>query len=680
MKKETLFIAGAIACSVTFFSGRGALAETATAPAPLLDPLFHDHAVLQRGEPIPVWGEAAPGATVTVTLSGASQSAKADATGHWRLAMPALEAGGPYTLQAASDSGTTETASDVLVGDVYLCAGQSNMVLGVNRAFNSRAEIEDSADDGIRLLTVPMETSLVPREAFVRPAPWVAASPETVPEFSAACFYFARELRKQMHVPLGLIDASWGGANILTFMSESAIRKAGGNDIDLAALDLYRNDSGAGLARWSELWESWWHGYAATHGEPSEPWSDSLDTGSWTAAPAGLGRWDDWSGTPLPGFTGQVWYRTTVNVSAEQAREVGTLSLGPINEEDMSFVDGKVVGTTFGYGSERVYQLPPGALHAGANTVTVSVLCTYRGCGMLRSAARRGAAFADGSSVSLAEPWRYRIGAKSGVPRAPWGAVAGLGMAYNGMIAPLAGYGVRGVIWYQGESNTGDAQAYRGLLSGMMSDWRGDFGKDTPFLIVQLPDYGKPPIKPEESGWAELRDAQRDVVAHDPHSALIVTIDIGEHYDLHPPDKQDLGKRLVRAALHLIYGEPIFPGGPLALGVERQRGRVLVAFGRVENGLVAYGAPAPIGFELCGPAQASCRYASAHILGTTVALDVPAKFTPSHVRYCWADGPICTLFDGADLPAAPFDLPIAGKQRATAPARAKSRLHTAKAR
>jgi sialate O-acetylesterase len=648
----------------------------AAAP-PLLNPLFEDHAVLQRGRPIPVWGETSAGAAVTVTLGAASASATADAAGRWRALLPAMEAGGPYALEAKSSSGAVAAAQDILLGDVFLCAGQSNMVLGVNRSLNARAEIENAADDGIRLLTVPQETSLVPRSAFATSAVWAAASPQTVPEFSAACFYFARELRKSVHVPLGLINASWGGANILSFMSEDAVRASGKRDAGLAVLDLYRSDPTQGIARWADLWETWWHDYALKHGEPADPWASALGTEGFVVAPTGLGRWDDWSSTALPGFTGQVWYRTTVTVTPEQAGEPATLSLGAINEEDMTFVDGHAVGTTFGYGSDRRYALAPNTLHAGENSIAVSVLCTYRGCGMFGSPQKRVLSFAQGGSVPLDNSWSYRVGApmSARVPRAPWGAVAGLGMAYNGMIAPLGGYGLRGVVWYQGESNTGEALAYRDLLSGLMGDWRRSFGADLPFLVVQLPDYGRPPTKPEDSQWAALREAQREAVAQDPHAALIVTIDIGEHSDLHPPDKQNVGRRLARATLNLIYGQNIRAGGPVAVSVRRAGRHVLIGFRDVEKQLVAYNAATPIGFELCGSLEASsCRFASAHLLrGDAVTLDVPERFVPTHVRYCWADGPVCTLFDEEGLPVAPFDLPIASSRSS----KKRQAVHTA---
>jgi sialate O-acetylesterase len=636
------------------------LATPAFADGALLSTLFQDHAVLQRGVPIRVWGQAVPGAKVSLSLAGAGAEATADAAGNWNASLPAMTAGGPYTLTARSDAGQSQTASDVLIGDVYLCSGQSNMQLGVDHTLNADAEIRDSANDTIRLLTVPMKISAAPLADFPAPVAWQAAGPSTVGPFSAACYYFGRDLQKHVHVPLGLINDDWGGSNIRTWMSGEALRAQGGLDDKLDVLSLYAKDPAAATRRWGEMWEDWWRArVATTPGE--EPWSATLNDSDWSVAPADMGYWTDWNVPELAHFVGAVWYRTTLTLTAAQAAEASTLSLGTINEEDETWVDGAPVGNTFGYAAPRSYELAAGTFHEGENSIVVNVLCTYRGCGMFGPAEDRAIKFTDGTSVPLAGPWHYKIVPPEigQVPRAPWGSVAGLGMAYNAMIAPLRDYGLRGVLWYQGESNTDEPETYRALLAGMMMDWRRQFAADLPFLIVQLPDYGAPPVKPQDSGWARVREAQRQAVAGDANAALIVTIDIGSHSDIHPADKEAVGARLARAARALIYGETIVPGGPIAVDARREKNAVVVRFKDAEDGLVAYDASDPIGFELCGVAQASCRYAAAQIKDDEISIAVPKGFSPARVRYCWADGPICTLFDGARLPAGPFDMQLA---------------------
>jgi sialate O-acetylesterase len=378
-------------------------------------------------------------------------------------------------------------------------------------------------------------------------------------------------------------------------------------------------------------------------------------------APKDLGIWSEWKVPSLEHYAGHMWFRTSVSLTAAQAAQGTQISLGTITEEDQTWINGQFVASTFGYGEPRSYALAPGLLHEGSNDILINDYCGWRGCGMFGPPEARAILLKDGSTVPLAGPWRYEpVPSSVGTsPRVPWGATAGLTMAYNAMIAPLAPYGLRGVLWYQGESNTGDPQAYRGLLKGWMEDWRGLFQAPAlPFLIVQLPDYGLPPIEPEDTSWARLRESQRLVVAGDPNAALAVTIDIGDHMGLHPADKQEVGRRLSLAARRLIYGDTTVKSGPLPVSADRSRGTVTVRFAGVNGKLMAVNATQPVGFELCGPTQQTCRFVSASIRGTTVSLTVPRGLNPTRVRYCWGDGPLCTLYDSTRIPTVPFELAL----------------------
>ena len=359
-------------------------------------------------------------------------------------------------------------------------------------------------------------------------------------------------------------------------------------------------------------------------------------------------------------FTGLIWFRTTVTLSAAQAAAPATLNLGRINQVDQTWLNGHPVGNTFGYGTERSYPLAPGALHAGENTLVVNVLSTYGGGGLLAGGAPRALQFAGGAAVPLDGPWQYRVvpAALGYPPRAPWESVGGLTTIYNAMIAPLGAYGLRGALWYQGESNTDEAAGYHRLLTGLLADWRHQFGAGLAFLVVQLPNYGPPATTPGESGWATVREAQRQVVAHDARAGLAVTIDVGDAHNLHPTNKQAVGARLARAARHVIYGAPLAPSGPVPRAATRSGDHVVVEFADVEGALLAYSHDSPIGFELCGAGAGSCRYAQATLHNAQVWLANPDGGTASRVRYCWADSPVCTLFDRSGLPAGPFELPI----------------------
>ncbi|HEY5782402.1 MAG TPA: sialate O-acetylesterase [Lysobacter sp.] len=633
-------------------------AGAADADAPLLNTMFQDHAVLQRGQSIRIWGRTRPNEEVRVTFAGKKASARAGADGRWEAQLPALKAGGPYTLTATAGD-VTQTVNDVLAGDVWLCSGQSNMELQVWRSLDARAEIAAADNDRIRLLTVPQSGNAVPQEQFAGPVAWRATTSDTLRDFSAACFYFARELQKTVDVPMGLINSAWGGSRIQAWTSGGALRATGHYDDELDVLALYSRDPIAAVGRWGEVWGRWWRARSDV-AAGDEPWAANYAEGKdWRNAPATLGAWERWGVPELAEFDGMVWYRTSVKLTAQQAAQEAVLALGSADEMDMTWINGQAVGATYGAGTGREYPLPRGLLHEGENTVVVNVLDTYRDGGLSGPASAHGLRFKDGSRVPLDGVWKYRIvPGYDSPPRAPWQTAAGLSTLYNGMIAPIGRYSLRGVLWYQGESNTFESDRYADLLRSWRTDWRTRFGADLPVLLVQLAGYGKATIQPAESGWAMLREAQRHVADEDPRTGLVVTIDIGDHYDVHPPNKQEVGRRLARAARHLVYGEKLPASGPAPRSVARAGDAVVVTFEGNTGDLVAQGAPGPIGFELCGPQPESCRYAEAKAWGNTVTLRAPMEHEATRVRYCWADGPVCTLFDGVPLPAVPFEMPI----------------------
>ena len=635
--------------SVVFAAERG---------PPLLHAMFQDHAVLQRDQPIRVWGQAQPGAEVQIALAGKRTSVRADGEGRWQAQLPPLPAGGPYTLAATSGS-ATQTVRDVLLGDVWLCAGQSNMELQVWRALDARAEIAGAANERIRLLSVPQAGDATPRGTFAAPTRWQKTTPETVRDFSAACYYFSRELQKTVDVPMGLINAAWGGSRIQGWISGEGLRATGLYDDELDVLALYARDPVAAAGRWGEIWAAWWRGLPGV-AAGDEPWEPDATHAAWRAVPGELVAWEQWGVPQLAEFSGMLWYRTTIALTAQQAAQDAVLSMGVADEIDLTWVNGRAVGSAYGGNADdRHYRLPKGLLREGENVVVVNVLDTYSEGGLVGPASTRALRFADGSSVRLDGAWQYRIVTEDtqASPLAPWQSAAGLSTLYNAMIAPIGRYGLRGIAWYQGESNTFEAGRYRGLLRALRQDWRARFGEDLPLLVAQLANYGPASTRPGESEWAELREAQRLAVAGDARTALAVTIDIGDRYDLHPPNKQELGRRLARAAQHAAFGETIPPSGPVPLSAKREGDAVAVRFGDVTDGLVAYGAERPVGFELCGAQAGSCGYADAEIRGDTVLLRAPVA-DAVRVRYGWADSPVVTLFDGAGLPAGPFEIPV----------------------
>jgi len=625
---------------------------------PLLHPMFQDHGVLQRDRTIIVWGDAPAGESVQVMLGDTSLPARADKAGHWRAEFPPMPAGGPYTLSATT-RGKTRRAEDVMIGDVWLCSGQSNMEYPVSGVLGAAGEIGKANDPDLRLMTIEKKTSLNPERQFPVPVQWQRTTPETVRDFSAACYFMARDLRASQKVPIGLIDASWGGTAIDAWRPETALAQDPAAREDLALLRTYRRDPAEASRQFGARWMAWYRGKSGD-AAGSEPWQAAAP-GDWAALPS-FDPWEKWGIAGLAQYNGMLWYRTEVTLTAAQAAKAATLALGPADDMDASFVNGVPVGVTYAWGVPRLYALAPGTLKPGKNSIVVGVLDTWGEGGLLGTADQRAIRFADDSSVPLAGPqgWRWRRAPATvgDPPHAPWEAIAGFSGIYNAMIAPIGPYGLRGAAWYQGEANAGSPDGYAEKLASMMAAWRGQFGSpDLPFLIAQLSSWGPRVPKPVESGFAQIRDEQRRAVAADTHAALAVTIDLGDVVDIHPANKQDVGHRLARGAEALTYGGKASPSGPWPVEARRDGTAIRIRFTGADKGLITYSARHPIGFELCGTAPGSCRFATARIVGTDILVE-PGTGPADRVRFCWGDSPICNLADGSGLPATPFELRV----------------------
>jgi sialate O-acetylesterase len=628
-----------------------ALVGGPAAAGPLLNPVFQDHAVLQRDRPIAVWGEAAPGAAVEVELDAARASAVASADGRWRAALPAHPAGGPFTLTARS-GGQSQSLADLLVGDVWLCSGQSNMEYPLARVTNGPTEVANSGDASLRVLKISRRSRPTPEAALAAADRWAVATPQTTPDFSAACYFLGRQLRRTQGVPVGLIDASWGGSIIQDWLSRDALVALGGYAEGLSILADYARSPSEGLARWGADQERW---AQKTQPETAAFRQPDFDDHAWPAlSPSGF--WEDAGVPALAGFDGVVWFRTEVTLTAAQARQPATLSLGPVDDMDATFVNGRQVGALAGWDAPRDYPVPPGTLKPGRNIIAMRVVDTGGGGGLWGPVDAKRLRFADGSAVQLGPQWRYRIGrpiAEIGPPpNMPWLGANGLSTLYGGMIAPLAPYGLKGAAWYQGEANVGEPAEYARLLPALMADWRARFATpDLTFLVVQLADFGPPSTGPQDTAWARLRETQRKVVAADPRAGLAVTIDIGDPSDIHPTNKQEVGRRLALLARRIAYGEPLAAAGPQPLGASRRGAAVVVHY--APGGLAVRSSTHPVGFELCDAAR-RCQYADARVEGSDVVVEGgPAQ--PAFVRYAWADSPVVNLYDGQGLPAVPFE-------------------------
>ncbi|MCW3838039.1 sialate O-acetylesterase [Sphingomonas canadensis] len=626
--------------------------------APLLASIFQDHAVLQRDRPIRLWGSKRPGETVTVTMNGIAVTASSDKSTAWSADLPALPAGGPYSLTVSGSSGRSQTMNDVLVGDVWLCSGQSNMEWPVSASIAGPAEVAAANDPQVRILSVQHDTAAAPQADFLRPVAWQPVTPQTIGDFSAVCWFLARELRKTEKVPFGLIDSSWGGTAINAWRPEATMAGDAALREPLRLLALQRSDPQAATAQWGRSWGEWWRGRSGD-APGTEPWQPN-PPGEWRPVPS-FSQWEGWGVPELAAYNGVVWYRTEINLTPAQAKQAATLELGVIDDLDMTFVNGTGVGSTASWDLTRSYPLARKLLRPGRNGIAVAAYDSWGGGGMWGAPEQFALRLADGTRIPLGDParWRYRVTPGSNdLPHAPWESSAGLSSIYNAMIAPLGRYGLRGAAWYQGESDAGMAQGYAGRLAAMMSGWRAQLGDPAlPFVIVQLPQWGARVTAPAESGFASIRDQQRRAVAADAHAALVVTIDIGDAEDLHPVNKQDVGTRAARAARAAAYGSAEPPSGPRVTAARRVDGNVAVSFADITGTLLAYSGAQVLGFELCGVQPGSCRFVPGRIAGAAVVLDT-AGGPAYRVRFCWGDSPVCNLYDGSGLPAAPFELAV----------------------
>ena len=620
--------------------------------APTLNGPIADYAVLQRDAEIPLTGNAAAGSAVTISIAGTEVSTNADATGDWRTALPALPAGGPYRL-VIQDSEGISTFQNILVGDVILCSGQSNMEFPVYRALNPDGAIANSDNPNIRLLTIPHVTNTDAQDRLPAGTEWNVAGPDVVRDFSAVCYFTGQALQQENDVPVGLIDSSWGGSQIEAWLSADDLHDVGGFTEELSQLELYARDPRAAMAAYGKHWEAWWRSIDQDHA----PWAGTVAGPGWKAAPDIMDDWKTYGDPEAATHLGRVWYGKTFSLSAKQARMGGSLSLGLFDDTDATWINGHFLGSTSSWTDARTYQVPSAFLKPGKNTIVVNVLNTYGKGGMLGPNDAVALSLSSGESLPLGADWMYRVVSEDrpGGPQLPWETVRGYTTIHNAMISPLTGFPLHAAIWYQGESNADRGMAYQPLLERLVKSWRAYFGADLPVVIVQLPGYDGMPDRPGPSGWSDIREAQRRVAVNDPKTGLAVTIDAGDRTDIHPPNKQLVVRRILRV-LDILTGQSRgFEDGIVPIRAVRDKNRISL---EMPNGnLKAIGSARPIAFELCSD-SGTCEWADATLNGTRVDLVVPPQVTPAEVRYCWGDAPICNLFSGDDVPVSPFRMGV----------------------
>ncbi len=620
--------------------------------------VFSDHAVLQRDQPIAIWGTAGAGRQLTVTLGAHQASGSADAHGKWRVELPPQPAGGPYVLTVASD-GRQLSRSDLLVGDVYLCSGQSNMEFAVNASTNAMGATYGAANDHMRYLNIPKHSAATPQDELKGPVAWTPLTPATVGDASAVCYYMARALQARYKIPVGLVNASWGGTTIQGWIGAESLRTLGHYTAGVAAVAQYGADPAAGMRAEDARSEAWWRAHDPAAAAQRAWIAPDFDDAAWPGVTP-TGSWKDSGLAGFQDFDGVAWYRTAVTLTEAQAKAANALRLGPVDTYDSTWVNGVRVGGASIPWIWRDYAVPAGVFRPGRNVIAVRVLSGGQGGGLSGQPDSRNIGTADGQVIALPAAWKVQRGSALrglSVAPAPWDVPTSLTTLYNGMIAPLAGYKFKLVAWYQGEANAGAAQEYRALLPLLMRDWRRRFEQPAlPFVVAQLPAFGATARTPGQSSWAELRDAQAAAVAQDAHAALAVTLDVGDRFDIHPTQKTVVGERLARAARAVAYGEPTAPGSPYPVSARRSGDDIVIAFRDTGGGLATYSSDRAIGFEVC--AGTRCRYAVARVAGDTVVLPGAGAADVTHVRHAWADAPFVNLYSGADQPVGTFELAI----------------------
>lgn len=606
--------------------------------------LFTDHAVLQRGTALPVWGTADPGGTLKVSLADQSQTVEVNAEGMWKAEFPAMEAGGPYELRI-DGSDSSIVLQDILIGDVWLASGQSNMEWPLRaQVDNFEQEIAEANYPEIRLFTVDHNTSYEPIEDLEE-GNWLVTAPETIGDFSAVAYFFGREIHQEMDVPIGLINSTWGGTTAEAWTSEASLTNMQAFAEELQQIekqletDPSQTDVFARKTRDSLIQAQ--RKQMDTISLPAD-----LNTDNWAV----MELPNNWEAAGLPGYDGIVWFQKQINIPEENATQPLTLHLGGIDESDVSWFNGEKIGQTNGYNTDREYNIPASAIRAGENTLTIRVQ-DIRGMGGLRGPSDQMYLEQEGQrlNIDLSGNWKYeatqQLPQVDIFPEEP-------AILYNAMINPLLPYKIRGVIWYQGESNASRAEEYRQLFPLLIEDWRDQWNEgDFPFLFVQLANFITGP--PGNTNWAELREAQTMALDLN-NTGMAVTIDIGDSLDIHPRNKQDVGKRLALAALNIAYGRENAWSGPLYESMRVQGDSAIISFKEVAEGLLVVPGEKVTGFTVAGEDQQFYPAEANIISKNEVSVKAPEVQNPVAVRYGWANNPKTNLYNEAFLPASPF--------------------------
>ena len=615
--------------------------------------LFSDNMVLQRDKDIPVWGTADPGGEVFVEIAGQQKSTEVSKDGKWRIDFHAMPAGGPYDLIISGKE--TITYKNVLVGEVWLCSGQSNMEMTVTSCNNYIEELAKADYPNIRLFQVKRTTSNQPLDTMNGDG-WEVCSSKTIANFSSVAYFFGRKLYKELGVPIGLINSSWGGTPAESWASAEALKvmpdfrdevemiestlsehklSAQDYEVKIKLRDKKTITGDAGFDNGQPIWNN-----------------PELDLTGWKT----MNLPTRWENAGYPNLDGIMWFRKEINLPASMAGTNLVLYLGPANDIDITWFNGIKIGGLSDANILREYKIPKSLVKPGKNVVVVSVQDIGFSGGIWGKADQMFIKSSNGISISIAGEWLSKIGFDTNIlgpkPHSPNDPNRPT-VLFNSMLHPLVPFAIQGAIWYQGESNASRAYQYQTLFPIMINDWRNQWNQgDFPFLFVQLANFMELQTAPKDDDWAELREAQLKTLSLS-NTGMAVTIDIGDADDIHPKNKQEVGRRLALNALNLAYNQEIEYSGPIYKTKTIEGNRIRITFDHSDSGLTTKENQELKGFAIAG-SDRIFRWAQAKIDGNSILVWNDKIETPVAVRYAWAANPICNLYNGTDLPASPF--------------------------
>jgi sialate O-acetylesterase len=624
--------------------------------------------VLQRDAIIAVWGWADPAEHVSISILGRTYATQTDKAGRWSVALGPLFAGGPYQMTVHGHN--VVFIHDILVGDVWLASGQSNMEFAVEDLKAPRQETRRANFPGIRLFVVEHEAALRPKED-VAANTWQAVTPESVAKFSAVAYLFGKELHERYHVPIGLIESNWGGTTAETWMSESALKPFPQFNTAIQSLRHVDRRMEADYERYVSAMTAWYQQHGREDRGQTDGravWADpDFNTSDWRtiSEPRPDAAW----GKDFTRFAGIAWFRKEITVPPERAGKGLLLHLGKLEQDDTTYFNGEKVGETHGDDCFRDYPVPGKYVLARRNVIAIRLVGITDPrdpfLGMAGPEEAMNVELGD-ATLALSGLWSYQLGpelkdfpladadtlAAHPSPTAPQYAPTVL---YNGMIHPLTHFRIKGVIWYQGESNADENRSaeYRQLFPALINNWRARWGYEVPFLFVQLAGYGPNKPQPAEYSWADLREAQSMTLSL-PHAAMASAIDVGDEEELHPKNKQPVAHRLALAAFNVAYGENTVYSGPTYRSMQIERKEIRIKFSNIGAGLLVHDKYGYVrGFAIAG-ADGKFEWAQARLDGDDVVVFSPAIQAPVAVRYDWSNTPDGNLFNREGLPTVPF--------------------------